>query len=297
MKTSLNRFCVAALGLAISTLACSVDDRPLMVADSGTAGSSGRSPAGAGGSSTGILLPPSSAGTYDGTNAAGVVGAWWSTGDDYSSTSIRGAGNCPVAGFPDADCSVINMPTPGQPFAPDPNGRMCTSGIVARVIPDKGSTDPDYAVIWGNDIAFDFNSPSDLNGDGGTEAGVGGVDSGAGTKGQYDAPAHGVTGLAFDIDTPPTAGAFRIEFQTQGTENNGAYWKGASSQSSPVNAPGHYEIRWPEVGGPLYLIVTGPTPPPFDPSRLQTVTFHVTANAATAVPYSYCISNVIALTN
>ena len=201
---------MAALGLAISTLACSVDERLLTVADSGTGGSHGNVPGG-------ILLTPSSAGTYDGSNPAGVVGAWWSTGDDYGPTAIRGTGDCPMAGFPNADCSVINMPTPGKPFAPDPNGLMCTSGIAARVLSDDGGT-ADYMAIWGNMIAFDLNVPLAVDGDGGAEAGVGSIDSGGATKGEYDAPAHGITGLAFDIYTPPAPGNFRVEFTIQGTE-------------------------------------------------------------------------------
>jgi hypothetical protein len=306
LKTSPNRFCAGALALAFSTLACSIDVRSLTVADSGaggrgTAGSGGRNGGVDGasdgfGTSTGIVLTPSWTGTYDGSNAAGVVGAWWSTGDDYSSAAVLGAGTCPLAGFPIADCSVIIAPTPGQPFVPDPNLRMCTSGIVAQVMPDDGSTD-DYTAIWGNMIAFDLNYPLDIQGDGRAEAGVGGVDSGVGTRGQYDAPGHGVTGFAFDIYTPPGAGNFRVEFTTQGTEDNVAYSDGATSNFSPVTFSGHYEIRWPDVGGPLYLVNNGTTPPPFDPSKLETVRFHVITNAVAPVPYSFCISNVIALTN
>jgi len=109
----------------------------------------------------------------------------------------------------------------------------------------------------------------------------------------YDAPAHGVSGFAFDIDAVPPWGHLRVGFATRGTENDAAYWGGASMDQSPIFSPGHYEIRWPDVGGPLYL----PSPPAFDPTKLESIRFHVVSNNVQAVPFSFCISNLILLTN
>jgi hypothetical protein len=89
-------------------------------------------------------------------------------------------------------------------------------------------------------------------------------------------------------------GHIRVGFQTQGTENNAAYYGGANMDVSPVLAPGHYEIRWPSVGGPLYL---GPMAPPFDPTKLEGIFFHVVANNFSPVPFSFCVSNPTLLTN
>ncbi len=75
LKTSRNRLRGAALILGFSALACSIDDRPLTVADSGTLGSGAGVTSGSGGrnggvdgasdglgTSTGILLTPNSIG-------------------------------------------------------------------------------------------------------------------------------------------------------------------------------------------------------------------------------------------
>jgi hypothetical protein len=138
-------------------------------------------------------------------------------------------------------------------------------------------------------IGFDLNNPGMTLPDGGattTDA------ASAPPKGQYDAPAHGITGVAFDVDAPPS-GSMRVEFQTLGTESNAAWWGGATSNASPLTSGGHYEIRWPAVGGPSYLT----DPPLFDPTKLESVVFHVFGNASAAVPYSICVNNVTLLTN
>jgi hypothetical protein len=238
--------------------------------------------------STGIAITPDGTGYFDGTNAAGVRGAWWATGDDYDFTGTPGTGNCPMAGFTDGQCSSIVTPVPGKPFAPNPTGTgMCTTGIAAQVINGDGGT-PAYSVIWGDMIGFDLNDPPGFYNDAGAPI----ADAGLTSKGQYDAKAHTVTGIAFDIDTPPAMGNLRVEFQTMGTENNAAYWGGAISNASPV-FPGHNQLHWSDVGGPSYLT----NPPPFDPTKLEDVDFHVISNTNAPVPFSFCISNIVMLTN
>jgi hypothetical protein len=238
--------------------------------------------------STGIAITPDAMGHFDGTNPAGVLGTWWATGDDYDFTGTPGKGNCPMAGFTDAQCSSIATPTPGKPFTPNSTGTgMCTSGVAAQVLAGDGGT-PAYSSIWGDIIGFNLNDPPGFYND----AGVLGPDAGLTTKGQYDAIAHRVTGIAFDIDTPPTFGNLRVEFETMGTENNAAYWGGTTSNFSPVFA-GHNELHWSDVGGPSYLTA----PPPFDPTKLEDVDFHVISNTNAPVPFSFCISNIVMLTN
>jgi hypothetical protein len=230
--------------------------------------------------SMGIPLLADANGRYDGSNAAGVVGYWWSTGDDYALDATAGAGTCRAAGFPASDCSVLSTPTPGLPFQPDPSGRgMCTSGVAAQVKNDASGA-PAYSSIWGDIIGFELNNPGALS-------------DGLTFRSQYDAVAHGVTGFAFDIDAIPMGGHLRVAFQTLGTENNAAYWQGAMADLSPLFRPGHYEIRWPEVGGPFYL----PNPPAFAPTLLESVMFHVVSNTGAPVPFNFCISNVMLLTN
>jgi hypothetical protein len=237
--------------------------------------------------STGIAITPDAMGRFDGTNSAGVRGAWWATTDDYDFAGTPGTGTCPMAGFTDAQCSSIVTPTPGKPFVPNPTGTgMCTSGTAAQVLAGDGG-EPAYSVIWGSIIGFDLQDPPGFYDDAGAPT----ADASPTSKGQYDAKAHGVTGIAFDIDTPPL-GNLRVEFQTMGTENNAAYWGGSVSNSSPV-FPGHNEVRWSDVGGPAYLT----NPPRFDPTRLESVAFHVVVNASAPVPYLFCINNVVMLTN
>ena len=156
---------------------------------------------------------------------------------------------------------------------------MCASGIAAQVVADA-TGDLAWSAIWGDMIGFDVNNPGTLA-------------DGARTRDVYDAPAHGVTGFAFDIDGVPPGGHLRVGFATRGTENDAAYWGGASTDLSPIMSSGHYEIRWPEVGGPLYL----PNPPPFDPAKLDAIRFHVVANDLQTIPFSFCVSNLMLLTN
>jgi hypothetical protein len=212
-------------------------------------------------------------------NAAGVFGSWWAVGDNYLALGPSSIPTCAAAGFSPDLCSMITTPPQGAPFLPDPNGKgMCTSGIAARVIPGQDGTLA-YSSIWGNLIAFDLNTT--------------GPDITPTMVFPYDAPAHGITGFAFDIDAVPPGGHLRVTFPTVATVNQPAYWDGASQDQSPILAPGHYEMRWPEIGGPFYL----GNPPPFDPTQLRTIGFHVVSNANEAVPYSFCIKNVVLLTN
>jgi hypothetical protein len=230
--------------------------------------------------STGIVLTPDTDGMFDGSNAAGVVGGWWSAGDFYSGDTSPGSGPCPQAGFPPESCSTLATPTPGAAFRPDPGGRgMCTTGVAAQIL-NGSDGQPAYSSIWGNIIGFALASTAPR-------------DAGSDTLGVYDAPAHGITGFAFDIDAVPPGGHIRVAFPTKGTENNAASWRGATNDLSPIVAPGHYEMRWPEIGGPMYLVGA----PPFDPKTLEMISFHVVSNISASTSYSFCVNNITLLTN
>jgi hypothetical protein len=165
-----------------------------------------------------------------------------------------------------------------MPFRPDPGGRgICASGTSAQVLPGSDGA-PAWPTIWGNIIAFNLATP-----DADPMAAVG----------AYDAPAHGITGFAFDIDAPPVGGHLRVMFATPGTENHTAYWSGAVSDASPISGPGHYEVRWPEVGGPFWFA----TPPPFDPTKIEWIAFHVVSTDVASVPFDFCLRNLALLTD
>ena len=239
--------------------------------------------AGAGGAPPGgILIVPDGDGVFDGSNAAGVVGAWWWTGDYYDvphGGNLPGSGDCPSAGFRASQCSLITAPAPGDTFAPDPGGRgMCTSGVAAQVLPNA-TGQLAWSSIWGNMIGFSLNTPASN------------VNAWPDSLGQYDTVARGITGFAFDIEGDVRW--LRVALQTQRTESAPAYWAGTTMDLSPVTGPGHYEIRWAEVGGPAYLA----SPPSFDPSKLEEIAFHVPASDFETRPYSFCIKNTVMLTD
>jgi hypothetical protein len=240
------------------------------------------------GGGTGIALTPSTDGFFDGTNEAGILGAWYSYGDWYGGTPATGGmGDCKVkGGFDQAVCSVIETPIPGEKFTN--TGKMCTKGTAAVVIKDATMAFA-YSAIWGAGIGFDLNNA-------GTD------DGGTGAKGAWDATAHNVVGFSFTIDTPPTGGQMRVEFPTNAipgtTDINSAYWGGATMGLSPFNKGGDYSFMFDDVpagngvGGPMYL--TGATP--FDRTKIQSMQFHVVTNTSSAIPFEYCISNLKALT-
>jgi hypothetical protein len=243
----------------------------------GRGGNTGPGGAGGGPAGSGVALRTNGDGWLE-ANPAGAVGSWWATNDSFAANGTPGAGDCPAAGFALTACSMLTTPTPGTPFRPDPNGRgMCASGTSAQVmIGSDGALA--WPTIWGNIIALNIATP-----DRGPRAVVG----------TYDAPAHGITGFAFDIDAVPVGGHLRVMFGTPGTENHPAFWLGAASDVSPVLGPGHYEMRWPDIGGPLWFA----GPPPFDPTKIEWIAFHVVSTNAAPVPFNFCLKNLALLTD
>jgi formylglycine-generating enzyme required for sulfatase activity len=217
-------------------------------------------------------------GHYDGTNAAGVVGYWWSTSDYYGNDGTAGTGTCTADGFSAGECSFVT-PTPGTFFRPDAQGRMCAAGTAAPVLPDATGIYA-YSAIWGVIFGFNLNSPGPLT-------------YGQNSQDGYDAPAHGITGFAFDIDAVPPGGHLQVAFLTPETVDNAAYWDGALMGLSPIMAPGHYEVRWADVGGPFYLV----SPPMFDPTKIQNIVFHVVSTNIGPVDFDFCLSNLTLLTH
>jgi hypothetical protein len=227
--------------------------------------------------STGIALVTGADGQLE-ANAAGAVGKWYSAGDAYAADGTPGAGSCETAGLPMTACSSITTPIPGTPFVPDVNGKMCASGTAAQVV-----TGPDgqlaWSSLWGDIVGLGF-----ANSDSGD----------ASTPGTFDAPAHGITGIGFDIAGIIPQGRVRVEVGTAESGNNSAYWDGATMNVSPFNGSDHYEFRWPEVGGPQYL---GADAPPFDPTQIENIAFHIVGDTPGPAPYDFCIRNVLLLTN
>jgi hypothetical protein len=196
------------------------------------------------------------------TGTTGITGRWFASADTE---------DCQKRGKHAArECSLFIAPDPRAPtFRPTGDLGMCTMGVVAKVL--LGS---DGRMDWGNMT--------------GASIGVT-LDDGA----PYDAPAHGVTGLAFHIDTqPPPGGAMLVELATETSRAGFPWWGGGTGDASPVRA-GDNQFRWSDVGGPLYV----ENPPRFDPTRLLSISFHVRTDPAGAKAFSFCISHLAALTD
>jgi hypothetical protein len=194
----------------------------------------------------------------NGKNAAGIVGDWYIFEDQP---------DCVRAGFSADQCSVIH--TPDDAFTPSDlaTGRMCTWGVAAQILNLSGTTMPAYSAIWGAGIGLAFNNFN-----------------------PYDAGAHGITGISFEIDTPPEL-ALTVSFPVSYTSNYPA-WEGAVSGFSPVY-PGVNVVKWADVGGPMYAA----NPPPFDPSQLEGMQFQVLPSVLQPTPFAFCLSNLTALTD
>jgi len=249
---------------------------------SGTGGSTGN------GGASGISLAPTSTGFVTG-NSAGIIGPWYAYGDSVgagANTTTTDAANSDCqkkGGFPPSACSVIDSPTPGQPFMPDTtSGAMCTSGTAALVM-NGTSGSADYSDLWGAGIALDLNNP-------GGDAGV---------KGSWDGSAY--TGFSFDFSGPMIPNkSIRVNFPfvgEHGTDSPYYLGGGLTAQTYSLNAAGHVVIHWADIGGPKYLKDQNIDPPPFDKTQIQSIQFQVTTNATTTTPYSFCVNNLTLLTN
>jgi len=215
------------------------------------------------GGGRGQLLTPDADGWVDRstTGTTGIQGAWYAYTDRDGCLPRHAA----------AECSTFVPPDLGSPsFAPTGGLGMCAVGVAAKVVIAGSEEEPDWSNIWGARIGFDLAAGQD-----------------------YDAPAHGVTGLAFHIDGEPARGAeMRIFLPTATANLEAAWWGGATAATSPVHA-GRNEIRWADVGGPNYMV----DPPPFDPNGLRAIQFGVAVDEFVAKSFAFCINELTALTD
>lgn len=196
------------------------------------------------------------------TGTTGIRGRWFAAtdADDCRKKGKHAAG----------ECSLFITPDPQSPaFRPTADLGMCTVGIAAKVLA-RPDGNPDWDNMWGARIGVTFND--DL---------------------PYDASAHGVTGLAFHIDSePPPNLEIRVQLPTANAIKDPAFWGGAAANTSPVHL-GRNEFRWADVGGPTYVA----NPPALDRTRLLSIVFTVPAHPAGAKVFSFCVSQLAALTN
>jgi hypothetical protein len=216
---------------------------------------------GARGGAAGQPLTPDSTGWVDvsTTGTTGIQGPWYAVTDST---------DCLGNGHPAAACSMLVTPDPAAgAFPPTADLGMCAVGVVAQVIAGPDGQ-PDYGHLWGAHIGFNLNDGN-----------------------PYDAPAHGVTGLAFHIDSEPAEGArMQVLLATAATGYDSPLWGGATAETSPVHI-GRNEIRWADVGGPTYIA----EPPRFDPAQILSIQFGVKTDELAPKSFAFCISAVTAL--
>jgi hypothetical protein len=161
------------------------------------------------------------------------------------------------------------MPSPTGVGFPNTGGKMCATGVAARVVNNVSTGALDYGAIYGASIGFDFNTPAMST-----------------TKGTFNAMANTITGIQFDIDVVPSNG-LRVELVTPGTDlgfGGPAYW-GASQAypPSPVFV-GTNRIYWSDFIAPYGLGL--------DPTQLVSMDFSVPTSPDSADSFHFCISNV-----
>ena len=253
-----------------------------VVDDAGALDAPGAADAGPGGGDAGtdapiagVLITPGPTGlVLSSSNALGVQGPWYSFSDGVGGDGSTATGICEARGLhAAAQCSTVTTPAVGS--FPNTGGKMCTSGKVAVVIAAVGTTGlPDYANITGAGIGLD------LNNSGGAVP----------VRGVFNATVKGVTGLAFDLDVVTLPG-LRVEFPTPTTEGTPAYWGANALFADSPAVAGTNVIRWADVR------IAGTAPLAFDPTKIESVLFHVPTTVMAAGPYSFCVSNLRLLTN
>jgi len=189
-------------------------------------------------------------------------------GPDGSSAT----GDCELAGHSAPECAKIVAPPFSAPGVVDWSvaGPLCTSGSVEKMLDVVGMPGmTDYASMWGAGIGVDFKQhPSNQ---------------------PYDASAHGVVGIAFDIDRVPPHG-LRVALQTPTTINESRAWQPTSTPTQNYTSPvqvGHNVVLFRDVV-PLPFFQDQSA---FDPTKLSALLFHA-PSTNTPENYVFCVSNL-----
>jgi hypothetical protein len=216
---------------------------------------------------SGVPITPDASGRVEAaSNPLGVEGQWHVLGDSYAADG-KPPGVCQAAGHTEDECSLASLPDRAVAGFPNVGGKLCTTGSTALVLTVDGQ--PDYANMWGIGIALSL------------------ADAGNGRPaGTYDADAHGVVGVSFEIDNVPPG--LRVMFPTPADPLNvgPAYWSAAEFYpDSPVQV-GTNVVSFRDVRSP------DPTAPALDTSQLLQIGFLVSSSPVARTDFSYCISHL-----
>jgi hypothetical protein len=165
------------------------------------------------------VLPADDGRVYAADNALGIQGQWFADGDRYDSQSCIRFGMhgdlCSEVYFPPPNSEPTECPGKDLSYTtfplgfPNQDGVMCTSGQVGKVVRCGANAvncnnDLDFSNMWGAGIGLDFN-----------------LDVSSGTRDptrreRWDATAHGIVGVAFDVQLIDDGGLggphLRVEF-------------------------------------------------------------------------------------
>jgi len=228
---------------------------------------------GSGGTSaTEVLLSVDPSGHVTSSAALGISGPSYPYSDGAGTDGVRANGDCERAGHSETECAKVVTPSYSAVGVVDwsVGGLLCTSGTAERVLDVVGMPgEPDYAHMWGAGLGFNFSDSNPA----------------------YDASAHGVIGIAFDLDEssmPPVG--MRIELPTVTTVDEPRVWKPAPLTdqfwTDPLQ-PGHNVVLFQDVA-PLTFYTDRSA---FDPTQILSVQFHVpTTNVSSN--YAFCIHNL-----
>jgi hypothetical protein len=221
-----------------------------------------------------VRLPVDSIGGV-GAPELGIGGGWFPMADAYGASGTTADGLCELAGHPVSSCAAIVTPMDLRGI-PNQDGVLCTSGSVEQVLDTPAFPDGDYGNMWGAGLGFVFYYDAHH---------IGGSDA---ARIPYDAPAHGVVGIAFDLDRIPALG-LRVGFSYAASTNDAAIWKQQlPSFNSPVQV-GHNVVLFDDVKPATYLSM----PDPFDSAQLINLQLMITTNQdpSSARRYAFCVSN------
>lgn len=190
------------------------------------------------------------------TGDLGIQGAFYPYADSLGMNGMP-PGDCQGDGFTTDQCSTISVTYDAVA------GKICATGTAAMVANDMTGM-PAYSQIWGAGIGFDLNS---TGGD-------------ASTKMPYDAAAHHVAGVSFDIDNLPVGAELRVEFPTPAMATTAHY---------DIVNDNHFEARFDQAA----LFYTTPADmTPIDTTMINSFQWHVATNTKAAVPFNFCLSNI-----
>ena len=199
-----------------------------------------------------------------GSNAVGIVGAWYAYYDcnDYTYFNLG-------TPMPGANCSNVIAPMPGGMFAPTAGpaptpARMCTSGTTVPAVTEAGA---EWQTHWGAGIGLDLNNPS-------------------GTKLDFDALAAAggpIRGFCVAI-SGNTIPQLHMNLPTDQNITDNWYFE-------TVAKAGVHEVLFSDAS----LKQLTATTTPFDPSKLQSIQFLIPADPDVPVPWDFCIDQLTVL--